>query len=137
MREKYSLNVDHTQDPQYTTKDFLDLSSLEAPATEFEFYIESGVFQLKKGGEGKYIGNYTLILSVIQTGKRFEEYLNDFLRLYEICASGPAKTFSYDRLKILEYRFLLHESLNAKREREAIRIDPKDFSNVIKVDTRT
>ncbi len=46
------------------------------------------------------------------------------------------KTFSWNRLKQLDFCFHFHHLLNEAQELENTQLDdPKDFSNVIKVDT--
>ncbi|KAL6048669.1 AMP deaminase [Balamuthia mandrillaris] len=64
------------------------------------------------------------------------DFHRDYHRLLEICNAGPVKTFSYERLKVLEYRWHFHSLLNAGKEILSSQTDdPKDFSNVAKVDT--
>lgn len=55
--------------------------------------------------------------------------------MLEISNEGPAKTFSYYRLKILESKYDLHVKLNKDLEAEAMKQDPKDWTNVMKVTT--
>jgi AMP deaminase len=64
-----------------------------------------------------------------------QEYIGDYQRVKQICSHGPCKSLSYQRLKALEYCYDLHLLLNENRELASIKNDPKDFSNIIKVDT--
>lgn len=51
-------------------------------------------------------------------------------------SSGPVKSYSFKRLKLLESKFKLHCLLNDARELEATKSVPhRDFYNVRKVDT--
>lgn len=51
-------------------------------------------------------------------------------RLLEIINSGPMKTFSWMRLKQLDFCFHFHRLLNETKEIESTQMDdPKDFSN--------
>eukprot|EP00727_Mastigamoeba_balamuthi_P014158 m51a1_g9365 AMP deaminase, putative (1295) ;mRNA; f:176563-182012 len=63
------------------------------------------------------------------------EYLRDYDRLIEICGNGPAITFCLLRLRVLEKKYKFHKLLNLMRELKAIRDDPTDSSNCVKVDT--
>ena len=53
----------------------------------------------------------------------------------DISSDGPVKTLSYKRLKILHLKYDLHVLLNGAREQTASQDDPRDFGNVMKVDT--
>ncbi|PRP84100.1 AMP deaminase [Planoprotostelium fungivorum] len=65
----------------------------------------------------------------------FKDYVDDYNFLLLVAASGPTKSLTYQRLKFLEAKFNLHKLLNEKRETEGSQSDPKDFSNIVKVDT--
>ena len=48
----------------------------------------------------------------------------------DITNSGPMKTFSWKRLKQLDFSFHFHRLLNEAQEIESTQMDdPKDFSN--------
>uniref|UniRef100_A0A7S1XP69 AMP deaminase n=1 Tax=Phaeomonas parva TaxID=124430 RepID=A0A7S1XP69_9STRA len=65
-----------------------------------------------------------------------DDFFEDFFRLRAIVTSGPVKSISYKRLKLLEARFELHAMLNGDRELAAQKSVPhRDFYNVRKVDT--
>ena len=64
----------------------------------------------------------------------FEEFVSDFEYLRRIISTGPIKSYSFKRLKLLEARFKLHILLNDTRELEATKSVPhRDFYNVRKV----
>lgn len=63
------------------------------------------------------------------------EFLEDYNKILEVAADGPTKTLSYKRLKILNLKYDLHVLLNGSREAAASQNDPRDFGNVMKVDT--
>lgn len=64
------------------------------------------------------------------------DYERDYNRIVDITNSGPMKTFSWKRLKQLDFSFHFHRLLNEAQEIESTQMDdPKDFSNVVKVDT--
>jgi hypothetical protein len=51
-------------------------------------------------------------------------------RIVDITNSGPMKTFSWKRLKQLDFSFHFHRLLNEAQEIESTQMDdPKDFSN--------
>lgn len=64
------------------------------------------------------------------------EYYRDVNTVLAACGHGPAKTFSYIRLSILEAKFNMHRVLNADKEKAQQKASPRrDFYNVYKVDT--
>ncbi|MES1908398.1 MAG: hypothetical protein MHM6MM_001345 [Cercozoa sp. M6MM] len=64
-----------------------------------------------------------------------EEFFRDLHRVMRLVGNGPAKTFCYQRLQILESRFRLHRVLNEDVENAEQRVVPhRDFYNVRKVD---
>lgn len=63
------------------------------------------------------------------------EFQRDFARICAISVDGPVKTLTYKRLRMLHNRFKLHKLLNERREAVESEDDPRDFSNVVKVDT--
>jgi AMP deaminase len=57
----------------------------------------------------------------------------DYSRLIDITHEGPVKTYSYRRLKTLQLKYQLHEKLNRKDEKEAIKTyTKKDWHTVLK-----
>jgi hypothetical protein len=51
-------------------------------------------------------------------------------RIVDITNSGPMKTFSWKRLKQLDFSFHFHRLLNEAQEIQSSQMDdPKDFSN--------
>jgi hypothetical protein len=55
--------------------------------------------------------------------------------LEDFCAAGPMKSFTYNRLHVLEARFNLHELLNSDIEALSQKTVPhRDFYNVRKID---
>eukprot|EP00472_Partenskyella_glossopodia_P008887 CAMPEP_0197527364 /NCGR_PEP_ID=MMETSP1318-20131121/21276_1 /TAXON_ID=552666 /ORGANISM="Partenskyella glossopodia, Strain RCC365" /LENGTH=761 /DNA_ID=CAMNT_0043081965 /DNA_START=14 /DNA_END=2296 /DNA_ORIENTATION=- len=73
-------------------------------------------------------------------GNKFEahsvdEYFADYKELMEIISFGPCKTFSYNRLRVLEARFQLHLLLNDHLELiQQKGVSHRDFYNVRKID---
>jgi len=63
------------------------------------------------------------------------DYYGDYQRMTEITDDGPVKSFTYYQLKKLDAKWRFHNLLNGKLELDATKLDPKDFSNVVKVDT--
>eukprot|EP01124_Arcella_intermedia_P005786 TRINITY_DN13409_c0_g1_i1.p1 TRINITY_DN13409_c0_g1~~TRINITY_DN13409_c0_g1_i1.p1 ORF type:complete len:1291 (-),score=286.12 TRINITY_DN13409_c0_g1_i1:18-3410(-) len=64
-----------------------------------------------------------------------KEFFNDYARILTITSEGPVKSLAYKRLRMCHQNFKLHRLLNQDREEEAIQDDPRDFSNIVKVDT--
>jgi len=64
----------------------------------------------------------------------YSDFCKDLGDLWDFCGDGPANTFCYKRLKMLEKKFELHNLMNADIEREGLKNDPKDFFNVYKAD---
>eukprot|EP01117_Protostelium_nocturnum_P017681 TRINITY_DN7238_c0_g1_i1.p1 TRINITY_DN7238_c0_g1~~TRINITY_DN7238_c0_g1_i1.p1 ORF type:complete len:1372 (+),score=486.98 TRINITY_DN7238_c0_g1_i1:123-4238(+) len=116
LRKKYFKENDVHQNSQFFSR-----SELEIP---LNIKIIDGVFiPFSKDKEA-----YAKPIS-------FHDYILDYNRLLFIASSGPVRTFTYKRLKYLEYKFELHKMMNRDREILAAKFDPKDFSNVFKVDT--
>jgi AMP deaminase len=65
----------------------------------------------------------------------YEMFFNDRNALLKISESGPLKSFSYQRLKLLEHRFDCYLQLNKAREMAQTTGDRMDWSKVAKVDT--
>ena len=72
------------------------------------------------------------VLKLIPT---VQEFCEDYNKLREMSGNGILKTLTYQRLKLLEHKFDVHRSLNKSREQDSSVKDPKDFSNIVKVDT--
>ncbi|EFA76108.1 AMP deaminase [Heterostelium album PN500] len=63
-------------------------------------------------------------------------YYKDINRLMQFCSDGPAKTFSFKRLRLLESKYNMHILLNDSAEIAHQKSAPhRDFYNVRKVDT--
>ena len=52
----------------------------------------------------------------------YAEFADDYRRLLAICNEGPVKTYSYHRLKVLEYKYNFHKLLNDLREQDATQV---------------
>jgi len=64
-----------------------------------------------------------------------EGFFDDLQELMEIISFGPCKTFSYNRLRVLEARFQLHLLLNDHLELlQQKGVSHRDFYNVRKID---
>lgn len=64
-----------------------------------------------------------------------DDYYSDLRGVMKLITYGPAKSFCYFRLKLLEKRFGLHLLLNEKSEKRQCKMNPhRDFYNVRKVD---
>jgi len=69
-------------------------------------------------------------------GGTYADFVAAYSRLCEIVHSPAIKSFSYNRLQLLEMRFNLHKRLNARREQAEQKLVPhRDFYNCRKVDT--
>eukprot|EP01104_Vermistella_antarctica_P008694 TRINITY_DN2197_c0_g1_i2.p1 TRINITY_DN2197_c0_g1~~TRINITY_DN2197_c0_g1_i2.p1 ORF type:complete len:956 (+),score=186.56 TRINITY_DN2197_c0_g1_i2:237-3104(+) len=65
-----------------------------------------------------------------------KDYYGALNKLYEIASYGPAKTYCYRQLRVLESRFNLHVILNEAKETDVQKTVPhRDFYNIRKVDT--
>lgn len=65
-----------------------------------------------------------------------DAYYNDLRSVMRVVENGPAKTFCFRRLMLLEARFNMHMLLNENIELAACkRVASRDFYNVRKVDT--
>jgi AMP deaminase len=64
-----------------------------------------------------------------------DEFVRDYDRILEICATGPVVSYSLKRLKVLEYAFNFHKLLNSRREVNAAKYTPMDSSTIVRVDT--
>ncbi|CAI9737662.1 AMP deaminase 2-like [Octopus vulgaris] len=63
-------------------------------------------------------------------------FLNDQNIMYTLISDGPLKSFSYQRLSYLSYKYQLHVLLNEIKESAAQKEVPhRDFYNIRKVDT--
>ena len=65
----------------------------------------------------------------------YERFSKDREIVLLASSSGPLKSFSYQRLKLLEHRFECYLQLNKTREQEQTKGDRMDWSKVAKVDT--
>jgi len=94
--------------------------------SQHEFELKDGVFKAWiQDGEKKEIFKAHSV----------DEYFSDLRELMEIISFGPCKTFSYNRLRILEARFQLHLLLNDHLELVQQKgVSHRDFYNVRKID---
>eukprot|EP01084_Bolivina_argentea_P254680 428208_1 len=98
----------------------------------YTFKIIDGIIEIY---ETKEINSEILIENEYFSAHSFEEYLIDLEELHKLMSFGPAKTLSYNRLKILQRRFQLHLLLNHEVELTEISSVPyRDFYNVRKID---
>ena len=103
LREKYSMQIDHKQDPQiYDTADFLNLANIPNPAPQYEFAVKKGVFQVAEKGTGTVKHLTSLKFLVVTNVIPFEEFARDFNRIEEIVSTGACKTLAYERLKCIQ-----------------------------------
>lgn len=63
------------------------------------------------------------------------EFLRDYNTILDVSTDGPVRTLSYRRLQVLQLKYELHTLMNSGREAAASQNDPRDFGNVMKVDT--
>eukprot|EP01094_Clydonella_sp_ATCC50884_P001547 TRINITY_DN11159_c0_g1_i1.p1 TRINITY_DN11159_c0_g1~~TRINITY_DN11159_c0_g1_i1.p1 ORF type:complete len:1275 (+),score=439.06 TRINITY_DN11159_c0_g1_i1:252-4076(+) len=63
-----------------------------------------------------------------------QEYTRDYTRLLSIISSGPVKSVTYERLRMLDTKWEFHRLLNHEREESGTLHDPRDFTTVVKVD---
>lgn len=96
----------------------------ESAATIHSFSLEHGVFRLKNA-EGAYVDRVIPM----------SDFYRDYARVLDIASDGPVRTFTYERLKVLELKFDMHRNLNSSLELESTKEDIRDFQNVYKVDT--
>jgi AMP deaminase len=90
--------------------------------TEHKLEMKAGVYQWSIG-------------TTVSSGVSVTEFLRDYNQILDVSGDGPVKTLSYKRLKILQLKYDLHVLLNGAREQAASQDDPRDFGNVMKVDT--
>ena len=88
------------------------------------FVLEHGIFRLKDSSDH-------FCDDLIDSA----EFLRDYNKVLQTINDGPVKTLSYERMKILELKFLIHKNLNSTLELDATTEDVRDFHNVFKVDT--
>jgi len=92
------------------------------------FKWENGVVHAWEGEESDKIKDF-------ECPKTVDNFYQDLHWLMNLATSGPAKTFCFNRMKILESRFKLHIFLNEANETQAQKESPhRDFYNVRKVD---
>jgi len=95
----------------------------------YDFKFLNGIAQVQEFiFHNKEVKKYKL-------NRNINEYYKDLGWIMNLITFGPAKTFSYMRLKILESRFQLHILLNDKKEKnEQRRVSHRDFYNIRKID---
>jgi len=94
----------------------------------FKWNREEGIVYAWEGEEDDKIKDFSC-------HKTVDEFYQDLHWLMNLATSGPAKTFCFNRMKILESRFKLHIFLNEANENRAQKESPhRDFYNVRKVD---
>lgn len=65
----------------------------------------------------------------------YADFIRDRDQVLRFAASGPLKSFTYTRLKLMEHRFECFLQLNKLRELEQTKMDRQDWTKVAKVDT--
>eukprot|EP01116_Phalansterium_solitarium_P022127 TRINITY_DN7192_c0_g3_i2.p1 TRINITY_DN7192_c0_g3~~TRINITY_DN7192_c0_g3_i2.p1 ORF type:complete len:1500 (+),score=445.22 TRINITY_DN7192_c0_g3_i2:106-4500(+) len=127
IRNKYCMRVDRMNNKSPSNEaDAFNMADMPCAAPEFGFSMVNGVFELRNLRD-----EAAPVVSAISLG----DYVRDYHRIEDICSSGPVKTYSYHRLKVLEYKYDMHMLANELLEVAATKSDPQDFSTVIKVDT--
>ena len=107
-------------------------SDLEAPCEEgsMAFEMVNGVMQVTMASAD---GEHESLLQDLPT---VEEFYKDYDFLVWLVSNGPAKSFTYKRLRLLESKFQVHVELNSYVELEEQKACAhRDFYNVRKVDT--
>eukprot|EP01114_Cavostelium_apophysatum_P013826 TRINITY_DN3441_c0_g1_i3.p1 TRINITY_DN3441_c0_g1~~TRINITY_DN3441_c0_g1_i3.p1 ORF type:complete len:1400 (-),score=428.10 TRINITY_DN3441_c0_g1_i3:135-4334(-) len=123
LRTKYDFGNDKTKETDAEDEDLFDTENLVPEASNITFVRENGVYIVDETGNKAHAAIGPL------------EFLEDYSRMRYISASGPCKSFTYQRLKVLEYKYDIHRILNEETEKLASKSDPKHFSNIVKVDT--
>jgi len=131
LRDEY---LGPLQSHYYPVMPLNDPRSLDVEQHEFgskskhSFRCEDGVFYAWEGDESDKLKEFIC-------EKSMTDYYKDLAWLMKLTTSGPAKTFCYNRLKILESRFQLHIFLNEANETNAQKnASHRDFYNVRKID---
>lgn len=65
----------------------------------------------------------------------FEEYVNDYKTIANICANGPCRTACWTRNHIIQEKYHMHKMLNEEQESLEAKMTSSDFYRVTKVDT--
>jgi len=101
------------------------------PATDHTYKVVNGVYYVFKNE--KEMKDDQPLYSVPYT---LSSYYKDVNNLMKLCSYGPAKTFCFKRLCLLESKYNMHILLNDSKELAHQKNAPhRDFYNVRKVDT--
>eukprot|EP01112_Ceratiomyxa_fruticulosa_P012622 TRINITY_DN3504_c0_g2_i1.p1 TRINITY_DN3504_c0_g2~~TRINITY_DN3504_c0_g2_i1.p1 ORF type:complete len:1316 (+),score=284.18 TRINITY_DN3504_c0_g2_i1:786-4733(+) len=93
--------------------------------SEVEFVSNNGVIYPATRSKG----------SIFQPIQTINEFIHDLLCIQCCISTGPVKTYTYYRLKLLDVKFRLHTLLNRDAEKRANQLDSKDWDKIMKVDT--
>ncbi|KAF2068480.1 hypothetical protein CYY_010196 [Polysphondylium violaceum] len=100
-------------------------------ATEHTYKVVNGVYYVFRNE--KEMKDDNPLYSVPHT---LSSYYKDINNLMKLCSYGPAKTFCFKRLRLLESKYNMHILLNDSKELAHQKNAPhRDFYNVRKVDT--
>jgi len=102
------------------------------PPTQHYFKSIDGIFYVF-ASEKDMQDERPLFKPIVQDLK---EYYTDLNNLLKIANDGPCKTWTYEKLTLLESLFFLHKTLNQEREKtDQKKVPHRDFYNIRKVDT--
>jgi AMP deaminase len=124
--------VDACPEDSATYDPFADCD-MAMPAAEFLCQMRNGVMQVYETPLDLISSRVAPFCATIPTQN---EFYNHLTALNAFCADGPAKSFCFGKLEMLEARFNLHVILNGEAEkREQKTVAHRDFYNVRKIDT--
>ncbi|PRP86453.1 AMP deaminase [Planoprotostelium fungivorum] len=115
LRKKYNPDLESYQSSQ---------KPQDGELAGVKYECRAGTFVAVKDGADAY-----------EAPLSFKQYVEDYNSVLHTVSYGPVKSLTYKRLKFLESKFNFHKLLNADRELLASKLDTKDFTNIIKVDT--
>jgi AMP deaminase len=131
LRLKYTTRATPiSRSPSFTSP---EKSKQAAEAQNIHYAWEDGVMKVWKSKESFDAKETPIFRPPVDS---LAEYYRDVNTILAACGNGPAKTFAYTRLSILEAKFNMHRVLNSDKEKSQQKSAPKrDFYNVYKVDT--
>lgn len=127
QRSRYIRKFDPSLEPDFDPTQFYDVKNLPKNQEQrFSIQMTKGVITAFDNELKTDVATEKL--------QTLTEFTIDFSHIIDLFDYGPAKSFAYQRLKVLEHLFSLHKLLNQERESLATRHDPTDWERVVKVD---
>eukprot|EP00698_Gefionella_okellyi_P012837 TRINITY_DN3486_c0_g1_i1.p1 TRINITY_DN3486_c0_g1~~TRINITY_DN3486_c0_g1_i1.p1 ORF type:complete len:784 (+),score=142.57 TRINITY_DN3486_c0_g1_i1:28-2352(+) len=132
LRQKYLYHVPCPDIPKKVQEPAVfDQFSVDVPcASDHVFKLVNGIYTVYTNAEEAAAEHPQFDVASVY------DYFTDLAIINKIIAFGPAKSFTYNRLKLLDAKFNMYQLLNEEKEfMEQKSVPGRDFYNVRKVDT--